>query len=81
MRATAQITKGQQVWNSYGERPNFDLLRSYGYIAGPESDVCEIPSNLVTDVAGAHLSVEERLARIDFLLDDGVLEEYLLDFK
>ncbi|KAA8917550.1 hypothetical protein TRICI_000296 [Trichomonascus ciferrii] len=49
MRSIKKIPKGAQVYNTYGELPNSDLLRRYGYVesGGTEFDVVEIPTNLI----------------------------------
>lgn len=49
MRSIKKIPKGTQVYNTYGELPNSDLLRRYGYVesGGTEFDVVEIPTSLI----------------------------------
>lgn len=49
MKATKNIKKGDQVYNTYGELPNSDLLRRYGYVeqGGTDYDVVEIPTSLI----------------------------------
>lgn len=44
MRSTKAIAKGSQVYNTYGDFPNGDLLRRYGYVelGGTESDLVEL---------------------------------------
>lgn len=53
MRATSNIPKGTQVYNTYGDFPNGDLLRRYGYVeaGGTDSDIVEITiANIVSAV-------------------------------
>lgn len=49
MRSTKKIPKGTQIYNTYGELPNSDLLRRYGYVesGGTEFDVVEVPTSLI----------------------------------
>lgn len=53
MVATENISKGNQVYNTYGAVPNCDLLRCYGYveIGGTEYDLVEIDASMVTELA------------------------------
>ncbi len=76
MKSTSFIAKDDQVWNTYGDRPNSDLLRSYGYLAGSESDVCEVESDLVVDTAANRLPDVEKKQRVDLMIEEGILEEY-----
>lgn len=57
MRATQPIKAGEQIWNTYGDPPNSDLLRRYGYadLANP-GDVVEI--NL-TNLIDARMAQEK----------------------
>lgn len=49
MRAIKDIPKGEQVYNTYGDLPNSDLLRRYGYVetGGNAFDVTEISTERV----------------------------------
>lgn len=46
MRSIKPISKGSQIFNTYGELPNCDLMRRYGYVekGGTDFDVVEISS-------------------------------------
>jgi SET domain-containing protein 6 len=49
MRSIKPISQGSQVYNTYGELPNSDFLRRYGYVeaGGTDFDVVEITSSLI----------------------------------
>ncbi|KAF5093581.1 hypothetical protein D0Z03_002352 [Geotrichum reessii] len=51
MRATAAIPAGSQIYNTYGDFPNGDLLRRYGYteLGGTSSDLVEITVDELVD--------------------------------
>jgi SET domain-containing protein 6 len=56
MRATQTISKGEQIWNTYGDPPSSDLLRRYGYVdLGNAADVVELN---VQDLITACLKLE-----------------------
>lgn len=77
MRTTVAIPAGAELFNDYGALPRSDLLRRYGYITEnyARHDVVEVSSGLLTTVAGRALDPEDRKKRIDFLLDEGVLDD------
>ncbi|BFZ61418.1 Ribosomal lysine N-methyltransferase 4 [Saitoella coloradoensis] len=77
MKAIQTIPASEQIYNTYGDLPNADSLRRYGYVkvGGSEYDVLEISAPVVTDAAGASLSEKDREVRIDYLLEEGVLED------
>ncbi|KAH9858913.1 SET domain-containing protein [Lenzites betulinus] len=62
MVSTKAIKAGEQIWNTYGDPPNSDLLRRYGHVdlvplnpplsgMGNPSDVVEVRADLVVSVA------------------------------
>lgn len=77
MRTTVAIPVGAELFNDYGALPRSDLLRRYGYITANYAchDVAEISSGLLTTIAGRALDPKDRTERIDFLLDEGVLDD------
>lgn len=77
MRTTAAIPAGAELFNDYGALPRSDLLRRYGYITPryARHDVAEVSAALLTAVAGRSLDPEDHAQRIDFLLDEGVLDD------
>lgn len=68
MRASRAITKGQEIFNDYGERSRSDLLRRYGYItdSAKKWDITELDRTAVIQIAGDHqgLSEGERTERV-----------------
>lgn len=52
MRCTKPIAVGEQLLNTYGNPPNSDLLRRYGFVDEPNrGDLLEIPATMVVDAA------------------------------
>lgn len=66
MRAIKDIPKGEQVYNTYGDLPNSDLLRRYGYVetGGNAYDVAEVSIQHVLK------SLREQLNAIDYSKKD-----------
>lgn len=57
MRATKPISTGEQIFNTYADPPNSDLLRRYGHVDEPNgSDVVELDAKLILTAALTHLS-------------------------
>jgi SET domain-containing protein 6 len=51
MRAIKDIKAQEQIYNTYGDLCNADLLRKYGFIDDPnEHDIVEISGDMVRDV-------------------------------
>jgi SET domain-containing protein 6 len=50
MRTIKPISKGEEIFNDYGQLPRSDLLRRYGYVTENYAvyDVAEIPTELIT---------------------------------
>lgn len=71
MRATSDIPKGAQVYNTYGDFPNGDLLRRYGYVetGGTDSDIVEIK---IEDIVSA---VEQAASSTKFPVKEGAVME------
>ena len=75
MRSIRHIPKHKQIYNTYGDLPNSDLLRRYGYvIPGSRDDLVEIPVELIIETISRH-SEEEIHRRIDILDDADLFEE------
>jgi SET domain-containing protein 6 len=76
MRSIRAIPKGQQIYNTYGNLPNSDLLRRYGYVI-PDSrdDIVEIPFEMIVETVSS-LTKEEVERRIALLEEEEVFEEY-----
>ncbi|KAG7901003.1 hypothetical protein KL907_004447 [Ogataea polymorpha] len=49
MTATKDIKKGEQIYNIYGELPNSEILRKYGYVELPASkyEFAELPVSVI----------------------------------
>jgi len=78
MRSIKPIPKGGQIYNTYGNLPNSDLLRRYGYvIPGSKGDIVEITSEMVIETLST-LTKEEVERRVEVLDDEDMFEEYLL---
>jgi N-lysine methyltransferase SETD6 len=77
MRSIRPIIEGDQIYNTYGNLPNADLLRRYGYvIPGSKDDLVEISSEMIIQKISRH-SEEELRRRIDILMDEEVFDEYI----
>lgn len=77
MRSIRPIIEGDQIYNTYGNLPNADLLRRYGYvISGSKDDLVEISSEMIIQKISRH-SEEELRRRIDILMDEEVFDEYI----
>jgi SET domain-containing protein 6 len=77
MRTLVPVAADSELFNDYGPLPRSDLLRRYGYITPnyAQYDVVEVSSPLIVDIAGKNLSAEDKKARVDYLLDEGILED------
>lgn len=62
MIASKAITKGQEIFNDYGERPRFDLLRRYGYItdSAKKWDLVDLNRTAIIQIASDHHKLSER---------------------
>lgn len=92
MDAIKDIKAGEQIWNTYGDPPNSELLRRYGYVdfipcdkpgynfpfENPEDDV-EIRADLILDICAPSIQGEARVQKIDVWLTLGG-DEYVRSF-
>ncbi|KAH9946963.1 SET domain-containing protein [Amylocystis lapponica] len=80
MMSTRPINAGEQIWNTYGDPPNSDLLRRYGHVdivplrpplvgQGNPEDVVEIRADLVVSVA-SQTATENMQERVDWWLEE-----------
>ena len=77
MRSIKPIPKDEQIYNTYGNLPNSDLLRRYGYvIADSPDDVVEISTESIVQTINRH-SAEEVRRRFDLLEEEDLIEEYV----
>ena len=76
MRTIRAIAKDEQLYNTYGNLPNADLLRRYGYIIpGSRDDLVEVTAEMIIEVV-SRLSQDEVSQRVDILDDEDLFEEY-----
>ncbi|KAJ8596569.1 SET domain-containing protein [Rhizopogon salebrosus TDB-379] len=88
---TKPIKAGEQIFNTYGDPPNSDLLRRYGHVdlvpcphlkgaLGNPQDIVEIRADLVVKVVcGDDANDEKYQQRIDWWLDEGGDDVFVLD--
>lgn len=90
MIATKPIKTGDQIWNTYGDLPNAELLRRYGHVdllplpdggIGNPGDVVEIKADLIVDAVMQHqsASLSELQERIDWWLEEGGDDVLVID--
>lgn len=80
MTAIKPIKKGEQVYNTYGELPNCDFLRRYGYVEneGTEFDIVEFSMDEIAAFY-ASKSSPELIEEATDLLEDWQGEYEILD--
>ncbi|KAG8734283.1 hypothetical protein FRC10_011803, partial [Ceratobasidium sp. 414] len=73
MITTKPVLAGDQIWNTYGDPPNSDLLRRYGYVdaLGTGLDIVELKGSTMVECAAGSLSEEQRKERVDWWLEMG----------
>lgn len=86
MKAVKPIAKGEQIYNTYGDHPNSELLRRYGYVEyiGSRFDFGELPLDVIheTMVNHFHLSHEFVQVILDLISQaevEEIEEEIVLD--
>ena len=63
MRCTRPIAVGEQLLNTYGNPPNSDLLRRYGFVDEPNrGDLLELPATTIFDAALTKLSLATQVS-------------------
>lgn len=92
MVAVRPIKLDEQIWNTYGDPPNANLLRRYGHVdiiplneGGPfpygnPSDDVEIPADLVFDTCAPGTGEEQKARRIEAWMNLDEPEEWVLRF-
>ncbi|KAJ7091963.1 SET domain-containing protein [Mycena belliarum] len=79
MMSTKSIPLGEQIWNTYGDLPNAELLRRYGHVdllplpgfpdaLGNPGDIVELPADLAVP---SDADADAIKARIDWWLEQG----------
>lgn len=91
MVSTRPIKSGEQIWNTYGDLPNAELLRRYGHVdilplpsggSGNPADVVEIKADLIVSVISSFLEAvkgDQAKERIDWWLEAGGEDIFVLD--
>ncbi|KAF9653963.1 SET domain-containing protein [Thelephora ganbajun] len=92
MVTTESILAGNQIWNTYGELPNSELLRRYGHVdvfdlpgggQGNPEDVVEVPANVfvspIIDISPKGMSVETLQERIDWWLEESGDDTFVIE--
>ncbi|GAA6053605.1 hypothetical protein JCM3770_001549 [Rhodotorula araucariae] len=82
MMSTSRIPAGAQIFNTYADPPNSDLLRRYGHVDEVnDADLVEVGLETVVDLVGvaAGLSEEEREARAEWLLEMGIDDTFSIE--
>ncbi|KAI8094076.1 hypothetical protein BDF21DRAFT_331545 [Thamnidium elegans] len=76
MKAIKDVAKGEQIYNTYGDLCNADLLRKYGFVDDVnEFDIVELDGPLVVECSCPEADEELVERKIDFLMEEGVLDE------
>ncbi|TFK66501.1 SET domain-containing protein [Pluteus cervinus] len=91
MVSTKPIKAGEQIWNTYGDLPNAELLRRYGHvdllplgsgIDGNPGDVLELRADLTISAASSldpTISPESSKERIEWWLEEGGDDVFALE--
>ncbi|GAA5996004.1 ribosomal lysine N-methyltransferase [Rhodotorula paludigena] len=82
MMSTSRIPAGAQIFNTYADPPNSDLLRRYGHVDEVnDADLVEVGLETVVDLVGEAkgLSEEEWEARVEWLLEMGIDDTFSIE--
>ena len=77
MMATRTIKKGAQIYNTYADPPNSDLLRRYGHVDEEnKEDLVEIGLEMVVELVGDGVGLDREASevRAEWLLDSEIEE-------
>ncbi|KAH7876558.1 SET domain-containing protein [Lentinula edodes] len=87
MVTTKRILAGEQIWNTYDDLPNSELLRRYGHVdilplpgsgKGNPADVVEIRADLVLATFSQQSESTSSTERIDWWLEEGGDDTFVL---
>ncbi|KAJ3889653.1 hypothetical protein GG344DRAFT_51192 [Lentinula edodes] len=87
MVTTKRILAGEQIWNTYDDLPNSELLRRYGHVdilplpgsgKGNPADVVEIRADLVLATFSEQSESTSSTERIDWWLEEGGDDTFVL---
>ncbi|GAA5869697.1 hypothetical protein JCM16303_000551 [Sporobolomyces ruberrimus] len=82
MMSTCRISAGSQIFNTYADPPNSDLLRRYGHVDEKnDADLVEVGLEEVAEMVGqgSGLGDEEIEKRAEFLLDVGIDDVFAIE--
>ncbi|KAI9472171.1 MAG: hypothetical protein EXX96DRAFT_583114 [Benjaminiella poitrasii] len=76
MKAIKDIKEGEQIFNTYGDLCNADLLRKYGFTDKKNPfDLVELDGPLVVKNCSGNQNESVIEKKIDFLMEEGALDE------
>ncbi|MBW0461775.1 hypothetical protein O181_001490 [Austropuccinia psidii MF-1] len=89
MTTTRDIKKGEQIYNTYGDPPNGDLLRRYGHVDDPNQfDLVEVSITTCIESAaeffeqqGPNHSIKQLENKVEWALEMGLEEVFELPTK
>ncbi|TIB86900.1 RuBisCO-cytochrome methylase [Wallemia mellicola] len=81
MISLQDIKAGDQIFNTYNDPPNADLIRRYGHVdysplsqdpdfMGNKNDVVELPADILLELALPDAKESHKERRVEFLLDE-----------
>ncbi|CDS08282.1 hypothetical protein LRAMOSA02230 [Lichtheimia ramosa] len=74
MKAIKDIREGEQIYNTYGELCNADLLRKYGFAdENNPFDLCELNGGQVIDMFAKQDKLRDK--KIEFLMEEEALDD------
>ncbi|KAI9442566.1 SET domain-containing protein [Lactarius indigo] len=91
MVTTRSVRQGEQIWNTYGDPPNSELLRRYGHVdqvplaeggIGNPADIVEIRADLVMEVIVQNYpewAGPRSTERVDWWLEEGGDDVFVVD--
>ncbi|KWU45144.1 SET-domain protein [Rhodotorula sp. JG-1b] len=82
MMSTSHIPAGAQIYNTYADPPNSDLLRRYGHVDEVNNaDLVEIGLETVVDLVGEGVGMneEKREARAEWLLEMSIDDTFSVE--
>ncbi|KAF9452763.1 SET domain-containing protein [Macrolepiota fuliginosa MF-IS2] len=92
MVTTKPIKSGEQIWNTYGDLPNAELLRRYGHVdilplpsggSGNPGDVVEVKADLIVSAVSSRPEAakgEAAKERIEWWLEEGGEDIFVLGY-
>ncbi|KAF8160689.1 hypothetical protein B0H34DRAFT_697698 [Crassisporium funariophilum] len=92
MTAIKPIKEGDQIWNTYGDLPNCELLRVFGHVDylplpegghGNPGDIVEVRADLVVGIILEEypaLVGEDMAERIDWWLEEGGDDVFVIEY-